>query len=265
MKYLSVVKGIDYALSLVHYIRKGRRVDCIVCLDDDSDRILTEYNIEHRLEDEIINVYISKVIYTMRYQRETNEVVCYHDVFVNFDDYEGLEDFMKANEFTGLLVADREIYWPGVENSFLPICKCMFAFDIPENAESEYLERVTTTEDSIYRDFTYSYYNDSWEGWYSHNLNGFADDEITLELNKDRDWYCKDNWLFWDIKKYYEPNYINAGHDLLYMNIFSGNDVLNIDRDLFERYSVTDIEALKRVAYKVEYKMPEVETIKIIE
>lgn len=35
MKYLSIVKGNDYALSLVHYIRHGRKFDCIIYLDED--------------------------------------------------------------------------------------------------------------------------------------------------------------------------------------------------------------------------------------
>lgn len=265
MKYLSIVKGNDYTLSLVHYLRHGRKADCIICLDDESDSILTEFGIEHRKVEEIINVYISKVVYTMRYQREVEDVVCYSDVFVNFDDYEGLEKFFEDNKFSGLLVADREIYWSGAEKGYLPICKCMFAYDIPETAEEEYVSNVTTTEESIYKDFTYSYYNDSWVGWYSKNLNGYADDEITLELSKSCDWYCKDNWLFWDIKKFYNELYLKAGHDLLYMNIFGNNMILNIDKDLFERYSVDDKTALSFVAHRVDYDVPEVEKIIILE
>lgn len=262
MRFLSIVKGNDYALSLVHFIRHGRLFDRIITLDDEAHKVLTEYNIPHTRETEIFNVYISKVVYTMRYQREVNDIVCYHDVFVNFDDYAGIEK-VEAN---GLLVADREMYWPGVEKSFLPICKVMFADNIPENAEKDYLSKVTTTEDSIYKDFTYSYVNNSYDSWYKNILNGFADDEITLELCKGYDWYDKNNWKFWDIKKFYNKTYINAGHDLQYMNIFADNEKLHIDADLFAKYSVTDMEALAKVSYLVIYEEPEnIQKIKLLE
>lgn len=266
MKYLSIVKGNDYALSLVHYIRHGRKFDCIICLDEDSDKVLTDFGIEHRLLDEIFNVYISKVVYTLRYQREVNDIVCYSDVFVNFDDYEGLEDFMQNNYFEGLLVPNREMYWPGVEKGYLPICKCMFAYKIPEEAEKEYLEKLTTTEDSQLKDFQYSYYNSSYGPWYSRNLNGYADDEVTLEFCKDLSWYSKENWMFWDIQKFFNKSYLEAGHDLLYFNIFCNNLNLNVDEDLYSRYSVTPETAQNYFSYKGSFEDEEsCEKILVIE
>lgn len=266
MKYLSIVKGNDYALSLVHFIRHGRKYDCIITLDDTADDILKEFDIPHRREPEIINVYLSKVVYLMKYQIEVKDLVCYHDVFVNFDNYEGLEKYFEHVTLNGLIVPDREIYWPGVEKSYLPICKVMFAENIPEKATTSYLGHVTTTDDSDYKDFTYSYYNKSWASWYGPLLNGFADDEITLQLCKNEDWFDYDNtWRFWQIKEFYNESYLNAGHDLLYMNIYSDNKILHIDDDLYARYSVYGEDALNKVSYIVTYKQPEVSQLLILE